>query len=450
MLALACILALSAWLQWTTVRGTHVVDPARPDAASYASYAYNLREFGIYSRARTWQQTVPSAPAPDAVSGPGYPLFLAPFLSGKPNFLFMYRVEQAQAAIGVLTTLFTFLLARLALRPLTACIPTLLVALTPQLITNSTYVLTETLFTCFLVLSVLAFGWAIRGRSLWRWALAGCVFGICCLVRPALQALLPAVLIAVLLNRQWRPWLLRVSLATACWAMCLMPWFLYQRSIPASADNPSLLRATIYHGSFPDFVFEGHRENQGFPYRDDPHATDIMASNAGLVKWVSARMRADPLQYLEWYAIGKPRYFLSWYPIGAADDIFIYPVDASPFLNRPLFQAIRATMFGLHWPLMWFGLLGAALAWARPAVLGSTNAAVASTRLVALVVLAALALNAIGAPFPRYSVPFRPLIFILAIMAASVFARMVASVLRTERLKRKQRGHDAGARANPG
>lgn len=427
-LLLACILALSAWLQWTTVRETHVVAPARPDAASYVSYAYNLRTFGIYSREHTWAMQHPTAPAADAVSTPGYPLFLVPFLRDKPDLAFMYRVVKAQAIIGIATTLLAFLLARMAMSPLMACLPALLTALTPQMETISTYLLTESLFTMLLVLSMLQFALAMRSGRRWQWALAGTVFALCCLVRPTLQLLLPLTFVLVALVRRWRHLIRPVGLATACWAVLLVPWLAYHQSIPTSPDNPDLLRASLYHGSFPDFTFDGHVENVGFPARDDPHAAEIMASYAGMRKWIGGRMRAQPIRYLEWYLMGKPRYFLSWYPIAAGGDIFIYPVDASPFLSRPSFQLIHALMVGLHWPLMWFAIGTAVLSCARPRSLGLAPTAAKTTRLLAIVFLAAIALHMIGAPYPRYSIPFRPPAFMLAVLGAAAAIRKASSL----------------------
>lgn len=417
---LVLILLCSALIQWTTIRETHVVAPARPDAASYVSYAYNLREYGVYSRAHTWASLAPSTPVADAVSPPGYPLFLAPFLRDKPDVAFMDRVVLAQAVLGVVTTLFVFLLAARVLTPALACIPALFTALTPHMATISTYLLTESLFSCLLMMSAWAFARAAQAGRSRNWALAGGLFGLCCLVRPTLQLLLPAALITVGLVRRWRHWLRPVALATACWAVLLLPWLVYKQSLPPTPDQPNLLRATLYHGSFPDFMYENQPRNYGYPYRDDPHAEEIMASDAGLRKWVGARIRAEPLRYLRWYLLGKPRYFLSWgNDVAGMGDIYIYPVDASPFFSRPLFRGIHALMFGLHWPLMLLGIVGALIAWWRPRWLGLAPSALVGARVAALVFMTAILLHMVGAPYPRYGIPFRPLAYVLAVAAAA-------------------------------
>jgi 4-amino-4-deoxy-L-arabinose transferase-like glycosyltransferase len=363
----------------------------------------------------------------DAVSPPGYPLFLSLFLRDKPDLEFMNRVILAQAILGVITTLFAFLLASRVLTPALACVPALLTALTPHLATVSTYLLTESLFTCLLMMSAWAFARAVQSGRGRNWTLAGSLFGLCCLVRPTLQILLPTALIVIALVRRWRYLLRPVAIAAACWALLLLPWLIYQQSIPSGPEQPNLLRTTLYHGSFPDFKYQNQSRNYGYPYRDDPHAAEIMASNAGLRKWVGARIRAEPLHYLNWYLLGKPRYFLSWGIVAGMGDIYIYPVDASPYLSRPTFLLIHALMFSLHWPLMLLGIAGALAALWRPRWLGLSPRSLLAARTVALILLSAILLHMMGAPYPRYGIPFRPLAYILAVAFGVMGYRRLAA-----------------------
>ena len=187
LLAFALILLCSAFVQWTTVNETVVVMPARPDAASYISYAYNLRAYGIYSRTNTWSSPPVQQPRADAVSPPGYPLFPSMFMRDNPDFAFMRRVTLAQAGLGVITALFTFLMAARVVAPPLACVVALLTALSPHLASVSTFLLTESLFTCLLFLSLWALVRAVQINRVRDWALAGAAFGLCCLVRPTLQ-----------------------------------------------------------------------------------------------------------------------------------------------------------------------------------------------------------------------------------------------------------------------
>ncbi|MEO6137417.1 MAG: hypothetical protein ABIP11_01970, partial [Luteimonas sp.] len=238
-------------------------------------------------------------------------------------------------------------------------------------------------------------------------------------------------LVAIALVPQWRHWLRGMLLATVCWGALMAPWVVYQCSLPSTPEQPSLFRATIYHGSFPDFVFDGHVENFGYPSRDDPHVAEIMASNAGLAKWVGGRMRAAPLRYLRWYLIGKPSYFLAWDDnVAAMGDAFIYPVDASPYFTRPLFRLTHALMLGLHWPLMLLAIIGAILACGRDRWLDVSARARVGSRAVGIVFLSAIVFHVIGAPYPRYGIPFWPLAYLLAIVAGITVTAWLAVLRR--------------------
>jgi hypothetical protein len=410
-LALLLVACTSLWMQSTTVRDTRLANAGGPDAASYVSYAYNLREHGVYSRAQTWNGKAAEA-TPDSVSTPGYPAFLALFMRGAPDLAFMHRTLLAQAALGTLACVLAFLLAWRVAGPAAATATGLLAALSPHLATISTNLLTEPLFTACLSAWLLALVAALRSRRLPVWAATGWLFGATCLVRPTLQPLLPVAAILLALLPAWRARWREGAIAIACAMTLLLPWFAYRHAHPA---QPDLLRATLYHGSFPGFMYDDRPETLGLGYRFDPQAGEAMASDAGLRRVIGARMRAQPARYARWYLLGKPAFFLAWdNRAGGTRDIFIYPVAASPFLDKPVFRAIRAGMHALHWPLM---LLGAATAFAallRPRGFAGL-ADPTALRALALVALGAIVLHMIGAPYPRYGIPFRPLFYLLAV-----------------------------------
>jgi len=410
-LGLLVVLCIAAWVQVTAIRETRLLNAGGPDAAAYVSYAYNLREFGVYSRTRTWDGRG-NVPIPDSVSTPGYPLFLSAFLRDVPDQGFMDRVVVAQAALGTATALLSFLLCLRVCGPLAATVGGVLVAITPHLATISTNLLTEPLYTVLLVAWLLATVHAIRSRNPWTWAFSGALFGLACLVRPTLQPLLPIAALSLLaipvLRARWREGLAAVLVACAL----LAPWLAYKHSHPA---QPDLLRATLYHGSFPGFMFEDDPRTLGMAYRFDPEASRAMASNEGLLEVVGSRMRAQPLRYAGWYLVGKPIYFLAWdNSAGGTSDAFIYPATASPFRDRPAFRAMHAGMWILHWPLMLLAVATAVIAWLRPAALTGIGD-LAALRFLATIALGAIALHMIGAPYPRYGIPFQPLLYVLAL-----------------------------------
>jgi hypothetical protein len=156
----------------------------------------------------------------------------------------------------------------------------------------------------------------------------------------------------------------------------------------------------------------------GMAYRFDPESSEAMASTAGLLRVVGERMRAEPGRYARWYLLGKPAYFLAWdNRAGGTRDVFIYPVTKSPFLDRPAFRAMHAAAHLLHWPLMLLAVAVSLVAWLRPAWLARESDRT-GTRLLAAVALGAIVLHMIGAPYPRYGIPFRPLFYLLAMIGS--------------------------------
>jgi hypothetical protein len=226
-----------------------------------------------------------------------------------------------------------------------------------------------------------------------------------------LQPLLPIAAMLLALLPAWRARWREGAIAFTFAAVLLLPWFAYRHAHPA---KPDLLRATLYHGAFPGFMYDDHPETLGMGYRYDPKADEALASNAGLLHVVASRMRAQPTRYARWYILGKPAYFLAWdNRAGGTDDIFIYPVASSPFLDKPVFRAIRAFMHALHWPLMLLGVATALAACLRSRWFTGL-ADPTALRALALVAIGAILLHMIGAPYPRYGIPFRPLFYLLA------------------------------------
>jgi hypothetical protein len=200
------------------------------------------------------------------------------------------------------------------------------------------------------------------------------------------------------------------------------PWFLRNRLADLDPAQGSLLAWSIHHGSYPDFVYEGRPETLGWPFRADPASLEAESSLGGLARDLEAKFRAQPGRMLRWYLLGKPGALLSWGHI-QGQDVYVYEATRTPWRERRAFMLIREIAFWLHWPLMLAGLLGAGLAWWRPAWLGLEGDALLAARLVAALVFYALAFHVVVAPYPRYGVPFRPLLYALALtLVAGVLA----------------------------
>lgn len=417
LVAALVLLGLSAFLQFSVVLGTRVNNPIRADAAKYVSYAYNLKHAGVFSHINTLKAPVADTVAvPDKLTLPGYPAFLALFMGAHPDDAFIRRVTLAQAMLGVTSTLLAYLIALRVLPLPWAFAAGVLVATSPHMATISTYLITEALFTALLLAAVFAIVIAVRPHShRWQWAMAGVLVGAACLVRPQLQ-LLPLLALALALGvRRWRSHLPRLLIALACFAAVTGPWFVRNAALETPQGQPDLLVNTLYHGSFPNMMYRDDPETYGNPYFYDPDQARVTRDMPSILGHIGALFADEPLRHAKWYLLGKPGFFLSWGMLDAVGGIFVYPAERSPYLDNGLFKALRSANFLLHWPLMLLGLLGACIALWKPHVLAADRQRQVAAAILAAIVLYAIALHVIGTPLSRYAIPFRPLIYILAL-----------------------------------
>lgn len=150
-LILIGIFSIGLNLRLLMVQQTIVDRPIRADAAQYYFYAYNLTQYGIYSKQRPGQFEG-EKPTPDAHRPPGYSLFLLPFVEFPPTLQMVNHIVITQAIISTLTILVALGFFRAFLSWPWALGAASLVAISPHLVAVNIYVLTETLFTFFLVL----------------------------------------------------------------------------------------------------------------------------------------------------------------------------------------------------------------------------------------------------------------------------------------------------------
>jgi hypothetical protein len=88
----------------------------------------------------------------------------------------------------------------------------------------------------------------------------------------------------------------------------------------------------------------------------------------------------------------------------------------SPYFDDRFIDTTHRISHWLHWPLMLLGLMGACLPWWRAQQWGLSGRVLVAARIVSLIVFYAIGLHMIGAPYPRYGIPFRPLLYPLALL----------------------------------
>jgi len=422
-LGLAIVLAVASQLRLQATAQSEVVSPIVDDAAEYFWYAYNLKEFQVYSRRAPGDR--PVAPAPDALRPPGYPLFLAALTDHPPTHKALVRIVTAQALIGVLVTLLTFLLARRVVPSGWALVAAVWVAASPHLVNAGIYVLSETLFSLSLIALLLILARRdLETRLAWVLA-AGALVGCSALIRPT-SNYLPLALVALFFLR-WparRAWRASAVLLLG-FGLVFAPWAARNALLPDGSDDRLKINM-LHHGMYPDFTYEGAPESYGIPYRADPRSNEIGASLASVTAEIARRFREEPGRHLRWYLLGKPVALWSWNEVQGMGGPFIYLVARSPYFESALFRFTEASMYALHWACVMLAAAFCIAVWLPGVQRRLPPGATMPAQACAVLLLYITALHMVGFPLPRYAVPFRPELY----LAACATLHLMGTVLR--------------------
>lgn len=430
---LCILLTVGFYLRSEFLWQTVVVPPAiRADARDYFMYAYNLHHHGIYSRDHRGSSETdqPSEVSPDAVRTPGYPLYLLLFMGSSSVGVFLVRVFFSQVIISTLTVAVAFFLFRPQIGAGWGFAAALLVALCPHLIVVNSYLLTETLFCFFLLLTAWSLVAAVKKSDWKRGSLLGCTLAAACLIRPSLQYF-PIVAGLFLCAAVGRRNGLRLTAAVLLgFFVTLSPWLVRNLVTLNKISDDTISVGSFYHGIYPNFMYEGLKESYGFPYRFDPRAQEISKDAGSVLQEIAARFRRAPLEHAAWYLLQKPLALWSWNIVQGQGDIFIYPVQHTPYAFDPLFQWSRQLMRWLHEPLAVLCGLGCLLVWLPAVAANIQRDKLVSLRFFSLLVFYFTFIHMLAAPFPRYSIPLRPLQYGMAMFTLSLIPAYLKTRLR--------------------
>lgn len=411
---LAVIVLLGAFLRLQATAHTIVELPIRADAAHYFWYAYNLHRYGTYSHQPPVSDSTETDPVPDSLRAPGYPLLISLLMDDPPTLGTLVEVVWLQAILGTVLIGLVFLVARGLMAPGWSLLAAFLTAISPHLVNAGVYLLTETLYSLMLALVLLSLALAASGQRLRWFALAGAMLGLATLVRPT-TLYFPLLLIALCI---WQ-WGLREGGRRG--ALFLMGFVLVYGVWPARnlvqfghAGDPQLQINMLHHGMYPNFLFEQRPESFGFPYRFDPRSEEIGASVEAVRLEIARRFQEETATHVKWYLLGKPRALWSWNTVQGMGDAFVYPVTQSPYFSSPIFAATHRVSRLSHTPLVMIAGVFVLLVWVPRWVRSMSPGAVFLLRSIAVMLVYVTVLHMVGAPFPRYAVPFRPELYLAA------------------------------------
>ncbi|MBU0987830.1 MAG: glycosyltransferase family 39 protein [Proteobacteria bacterium] len=406
--------------------------PFIADARDYAVYGYNL------IRHQTFSKEFPSdAPCPDSLRSPGYPLLVAWsfFLGGDRGF---YRVAiLTQILIGTLLVPLTFFLG-IRMLPLwgafTACF---LVAFSPHLISMTSYMLAETLMSFVLTASIFSFYHAVKqGRHLW-FAMAGFGFGLVYLTNEAALFIPYFFVFAVLLISRFSAGknsdtnlLLSAVLFLLIFSLFPIGWMLRNHIVPApdAPKGKNRMIATMTHGTYPGFIYKSSKY-KNFPYREDPMQPEFSASFSNFGRIFRERFKQRPLRYLCWYLLEKPYYLWSWDNLQSqmgtekrpgCGDVYFYPVITSLYQTSKAADLTRKIMKYLHPLILVLALAGIPICYSRYRRKKIEEPIANMPIFLFIPVCYFSLLYMVFAPWPRYSVPLRPVLYLCAMWTLNV------------------------------
>jgi len=412
-LALFAILALALGLRIHAVLNTKVDIPLRADAGEYFFYAYNLNQFGTFSKSASGY-THNTQPVPDAYRTPGYPLFLALFVDGKITGKMLTHILLAQAFLSTLAVYLTFLFCRRIFSDPKSLAVAFLTAISPHLINVNTYILTESLFSFLVVL----FFWAVsRMKStvnLKVFLFLGLILGLASLVRPVIQYFIVLMCFLSLFTFGVRKGGQASAILLAGYLLIFGPWMVRNLSTLGVLADDQVKYYNLKYGLYPGLMYQDDPKTLGYPYKFDPRDSEIKPQLESVLHEVKRRFTTEPARHLKWYLYQKGIMYWSWHMVVGSGEHLIFPVIESPYFNHPLFIATSEVMKILHWPLVILGLLGTILIWIPRFNKEYSSEQLLFIRTLSLLLIYFTAVHVVTFPLPRYAIPIRPILYAMA------------------------------------
>ena len=422
---LAAILIIAFDLRIQSVTHSVVDTPVRADARDYVLYAHNMKNYGVYSRSDTWAADAQIPPKPDAMRAPLYPLFIELFLDQQPTAANIVTITRTQAVISTLTILLVFWIARQILPLSLALAASAFTAISPHLVTMNIYLLSETLFCFFLVLAIYALSKTIKKKNLVASILAGLALGAAALTHPMLLYFVIPLALFILYYWGWKNGWRKTVVLVLSFSLLYGAWIARNLNTLGVPGDNTLMLVTLRIGTYSNMMYQNDPHTYGFPYRFDPHYEEASKDLPSVISEVVNKFKEAPIEQLRWYILGKPHMLWSWNIIAGQGDVFVYPVESTPYNYLPQFRATHAVMHATHWIFVVLMIGGIIIAWLPPVKSGFSNEAVFITRTISVLLLYHVALMMIGFPEPRYAIPMRPFLYIMSMLPIAVAIRWI-------------------------
>lgn len=393
--------------------------PRFGDAAEYYRYAWNLTHHHLFASGNA----DPTHPVADSFRDPGYPAYLAMFMSLTTSYEAWYGLVILSHAVLGGVTVACIVLALRGTVP-TACLAIVAVAtaLWPHSVAISAYVLSENLTAPLWALAILLLRETATRTSMPIVVTAGVTLAAASLTNAVLTPLVIPLALVFAWKRVMPPRLI-ICLIIAT-AIPVAAWSIRNAQVTTGVSSRYRAEMNLVQGSWPTY----HMATQ-LVMRNDPvgiqterainHEIAVLDADprTGL-GLMAERMGHSPGIHLAWY-LSKPTLLWGWEIGLGSGDIYVYPTSHSPFITHPAWRAIEAMAFVINGLLAALALAGTLLA------LGRRETGVAMLAFSVTTVWITLVYGLLQSD-PRYSIPFRGAEMALACFAVWSAARALS------------------------
>jgi hypothetical protein len=140
------------------------------------------------------------------------------------------------------------------------------------------------------------------------------------------------------------------------------------------------------------------------------------SSLSSFSKILWARFKSNPVRYISWYIFEKPYYLWSWNILQGQGDIYIYPAATSLYQRNNIANFSREMVKFLHPFFLMLALTGVIFMIFSKKECKSGSVSTCDAALFPFIIcIYYTVIYTISAPWPRYSVPLRPELYLCAI-----------------------------------
>lgn len=197
-------------------------------------------------------------------------------------------------------------------------------------------------------------------------------------------------------------------------------WILRNHNLSPNASKGSERAISIMsHGAYPGFIYKDPKFKY-FPYREDPMQPAFSSSLENFISIFTERFKQRPVRYLAWYFFEKPFYLWSWNMLQGQGDVYVYPVIKSLYQTSKIANLPRILMKCFHPIILILSFIGIPIVINESYLKKNEILPYQTPFIIFIVLIYYTLLYTVFAPWPRYSIPLRPELYLCALWSLKI------------------------------